>query len=170
MKRVILDTNIYGRIIERGDVDFVLNNLPASCIIIYGSDIIRKELRDTPKEKIMIAENKKMKIRLLLLSLYDFTVKNHQLKTTSAVKELAEAYYIAYKKFGSLKSSKGIINDFTIVSTATINKLDVVYSEDNKTMLGQYALNSYELVNRIKKLKTPLFKSYEEFKNEINKK
>ncbi len=170
MKRELLDSNIYGKIVEKMDVDSVLDNLPKSGIIVYGSDVVRKELRDTPKEKIMIAENKKIKIRLLLLSLYDFIVKNHQLKTTDSMKELAEAYYIAYKKFGGSKTRAEIINDFIIVSTATLNKLDVVYSEDSKTMLSKEAITSYELVNSIKKLKTPQFKSYEEFKNEISKK
>ena len=170
MKRELLDSNIYGKIIENMDIDFVLNKLPNSSIIVYGSDIIRKELRDTPKEKIMVSQNKKIKIRILLLSLYDFIVKSHQLKTTDAVKEIAEAYYIAYKKFGGSKVRDEIINDFIIVSTAAINRLDVVYSEDNKTMLNKDATKSYELVNSIKKLKTPQFKSYEEFKNEISKK
>ena len=170
MKRELLDSNIYGKIIEYKDVDFMLSNLPKSGIVVYGSEIIRKELRDTPKEKIMISENKKIKIRLLLLSLYDFVVGNHQLKTTDAIKELADAYYIAYKKFGGLKERHEIINDFLIVSTATLNRLDVIYSADNKTMVGKDAVKSYDLVNSIKKLKKPKFKSYEEFKNEISKK
>ena len=170
MKRELLDSNIYGKIIEKMEVNFVLNNLPKSNTLIYGSDIIRKELRDTPKEKIVIAENKKKKIRILLLNLYDFIVKNHQLKTTDDVKELAEAYYMAYKKFGGFRLRESMINDFMIVSIATLNKLDVVYSEDNNTMLNNYAVKSYELVNSIKKLNTPKFKSYEEFKNEISKK
>ncbi len=170
MKRELLDSNIYGRIIEKMEMDFVLNNLPKSGIIIYGSETIRKELRDTPKEKIMVAENKKIKIRLLLLNIYDFIVKNHQLKATDSIKELAEAYYLAYKKFGGLKARVEIINDFIIVSTATLNKLDVVYSEDKKTMLGDDAIKSYGLINSIKKLKNPKFKTYEEFKNEISKK
>ncbi|MBI3035489.1 hypothetical protein HYY71_04140, partial [Candidatus Woesearchaeota archaeon] len=72
MKRELLDSNIYGKIVEKMEMDFVLNNLPKSNIIIYGSDVIRKELRDTPKEKIMITENKKTKIRILLLNIYDF--------------------------------------------------------------------------------------------------
>ena len=170
MKRELLDSNIYGKIVEKMEMDFVLNNLPKSNIIVYGSDVIRKELRDTPKEKIMITENKKTKIRILLLNIYDFIVKNHQLKTTEAVKKLADTYYVAYKKFNGHKPKEHIINDFLIVSTATLNKLDVVYSEDNKTMLGREAVKSYELVNSIKKLRTPKFKSYEEFKNEISKK
>ena len=170
MKRELLDSNIYGKIIENMEVDLILNNLPKSGIIVYGSEIIRKELRNTPKEKIMVTENKRIKIRLLLLNIYDFVVRNHQLKATDAVKELAEAYFIAYKKFGGIKARNEIINDFIIVSTATLNKLDVVYSEDNKTMLGTKAIQCYELVNSIKKLKTPKFKSYEEFKNEISKK
>ena len=170
MKRELLDSNIYGKIIEKMEVDFVLNNLPKSGIVVYGIDIIRKELRDTPKEKIIVSENKRIKIRLLLLNIYDFIVKNHQLKTTDNIKELAEMYYIAYKKIGGFKARNEIINDFIIVATATLNRLDVVYSEDNKTMLGKDAIKSYDLINSIKKLRTPRFKSYEEFKNEISKK
>ena len=170
MKKELLDTNIYGKIIEKLDVDFVLSNLPKPNLTVYGSDVIRKELRDTPKGKIIVAKNKRVKIRLLLLNLYYFILKNHQLKTTEAIEELAQAYYIAYKKFGGFKPREEIINDFIVVSTATINKLDVVYSDDNKTMLSEDAAKSYELVNSIKKLKTPKFKSYEEFKNEISKK
>ena len=52
MERVILDSNIYGKSIEEGDINFVLSRLTISKIIVYGSDIIRKELRDTPKEKM----------------------------------------------------------------------------------------------------------------------
>ena len=106
----------------------------------------------------------------MLLNIYDFIVKNHQLKTTDNIKELAEMYYIVYKKIGGFKARNEIINDFIIVATATLNRLDVVYSEDNKTMLGKDAIKSYDLINSIKKLRTPRFKSYEEFKNEISKK
>ena len=170
MRRELLDSNIYGKIIENLDMDFVLNRLPNSKIIVYGSDIIRRELRDTPTDKIMISENKKVKIRILLLHLYDFIVKNHQLATSEDVTELAVDYYTAYKKFGGYKSKEDIINDFKIVSTATLNRLDIVYSEDNKTMLSEESIKSYDLVNSMKKLITPKFKSYEEFKNEISKK
>ena len=74
------------------------------------------------------------------------------------------------KKFGGSKGVQEIIDDFLIVAAATINRLDIVYSEDSKTMMSAESLKSYELVNSIKKLKTPNFKKYEEFKNEINRK
>ena len=170
MKRVILDTNIYGKIIENMDIDFVIDNLSKSGIVIYGNDIIRKELRDTSKKKIIVAENKKIKIRILLLSIYDFIIKNRQFIVTGKLNELADSYYIVYKKFGGRKTQEEIIADFKIVSTATLNKLDIVYSDDNKTMLSTESIKSYELVNSIKRLETPKFKSYEEFKKEISKK
>jgi len=170
MKRVILDSNIYGKIIEKMDMNFVLERSSKTNLVIYGTDLIRKELRDTPKKKIMVSENKKVKIRLLLLNLYDTIVKNHQLKTTEVIKDTAEAYYLAYKQFEGLKSREEIINDFRIVSTATINGLDIIYSEDNRTMISDKSVKSYELVNKIKKLKTPSFESYEEFKNDLSKK
>lgn len=170
MKRVILDTNIYGKIIEEMNLDLILENLSKSNIVIYGNDVIRKELRDTPKEKIMISQNKKVKIRIMLLNTYDFLVKEHSLKTTESAMKLAETYYIAYKNLGGSRVIKEMANDFIIVATATLSNLSIVYSEDNKTMCSGEALKSYELVNRIKELKTPEFKSYEGFRNEINKK
>ena len=63
MKRVILDTNIYGRIIERDDADLVLNSIAKSGIIVYSCDVIRKELRKMSKEKITISYGKKRKLR-----------------------------------------------------------------------------------------------------------
>ncbi len=42
-------------------------------------------------------------------------------------------------------------------------------SEDNATMLNNFALRSYLVVNSVLKLKTPRFIGYEEFKKEIKK-
>ena len=55
MKRVLLDTNIYGEIVKRGDTElvkrFVENRLSMN-IAVYGNSVVRKELRDVPKKKL----------------------------------------------------------------------------------------------------------------------
>ena len=61
MKRVLLDTNIYGKIIERGEVELIESLMEKEKgIFVYGSKVVRKELRNTPKE---IAVKEKNKLR-----------------------------------------------------------------------------------------------------------
>lgn len=44
MKRVILDTNIYGKIIEKGEVELVESLMEkVKDIFVYGSDVARKD-------------------------------------------------------------------------------------------------------------------------------
>lgn len=68
MKRVLLDTNIYGRIVERQQEERVKESLGNSPdIIVYGFDVVRKELRATSR-KIRFG---KKSVRIALLTLYD---------------------------------------------------------------------------------------------------
>ena len=67
MKRVILDTNIYGRIVDMEQVEEVRELAEKRRdIIIYGFDIIRKELRKTPRGMTI----GKGKYRMVLLTLF----------------------------------------------------------------------------------------------------
>ena len=167
MKRVILDTNIYGRIIERDDADLVLNSIAKSGIIVYSCDVIRKELRKMSKEKITISYGKKRKLRSLILGLYHSLVKRN-LPVTEEIMDTAGLYYSTYMKLGGVISRDKIMNDFIIVSHASRNNLDIIYSDDTDTMLSFLSIKSYEIVNTIKKLRTPRFKKYGDFKNDIS--
>lgn len=169
MKRVILDTNIYGEIIRFEDTQFMLDNIPKSGLMVYGTRLIRKELRDTPRQKVIVAEEKKRKLRLLLLALYDAIVNGHNLEEGQKADSIANAYFLAYKEMGGIARLEEIEKDFRIISVASINSLDVIYSNDNKTLAHPLALKSYNLINAINKLKTPILKNYEEFKNDIRK-
>ena len=57
-----------------------------------------------------------------------------------------------------------MFNDFLIVACAAINELDIVVSEDNKTMLSEYAIKTYDTVNSLRYHKTPKFIRYDEFR------
>ena len=157
MKKVIFDTNIYGNIIIDEKSELSKNKL--NQFIIYGNKVIKNELRNAPKKKDKYSKN----LRMDLLRLYDDLVK-HDLKITKEVIELAENYYRIYKEFKGYIQYKKIINDFIIVACASLYKLDIVISSDEKSMLSINAVRAYNIVNEIKKLRTPDFINYEKFK------
>ena len=77
MKRVIMDTNVYGLIVVDLDRNKVKEALKKGLrVIVYGMPLIRKELRDTPKNIRAEGAN----LRNYLLSLYDEVTGNRTLK------------------------------------------------------------------------------------------
>ena len=56
------------------------------------------------------------------------------------------------------------MKDFSIVSVASINNLDIVASNDERSMLTENALRAYNLINSIINKRTPKFVSYKNFK------
>ena len=164
MKRVLLDTNIYGLLI----VDPMRKSLKEKLIesneyVVYGLSIIRKELRDTPRD-ILGPDGK---LRIFLLQMYDDITKLRSLETTRAMEDLAQAYYLAYREFGGLSAHQEIIKDFIIVACSSARSMDIIVSHDQRTMLSPAALKAYALVNKIKKLAVPRFINYENFKKEL---
>jgi len=149
------------------DVDLVMNNIAKSGIVVYSCDIIKKELRKMSKERITISYGKKRKLRSLILGLYHSLVKRN-LPVTEEILDTAGLYHSTYMKLGGMISGDKIMNDFIIVSLASSNNLDIVYSDDADTMLSFLSIKSYDIVNAIKKLRTPQFKKYGDFKNDIS--
>lgn len=163
MKKVLLDTSVYGRIIEKEEGE-LFKELVKDKIIVYGNKLIRKELRETPK-KIKILEKEKLRnLRIYLLTLYDELVKDHSFEITNDMLNLAENYYVTYKELGGNRAKESIFNDFAIIACASIRKIDIVVSEDEKSMLGREAIRAYKLVNKIRKERIPNFINYERLK------
>ena len=54
-------------------------------------------------------------------------------------------------------------NDFQIVACATIHQLDILVTQDRRTMISEDARRAYEIANRKNKLETPAFLSVEIF-------
>ena len=123
-------------------------------MVIYGNRFIRKELRRSNIKSL----------RLSLLSLYDEIAKK-EYEITDEMEEIANSYYETYREFGGSKSKDSIINDFIIVACATLHNLDLVVSEDEKSMLTENAIRAYNLVNSIIRKRTPEFVGYERFRN-----
>ena len=161
MKRMLPDTNFYGRLAQDPERLNVASSIKTNIkFLIYGFKIIRDELRDIPK-KIKI-EGKSLRIDLL--NLYDEIVEEHNIKFTEVIAQRAEDYYKAYREFGGSKSKIEMINDFVIVACASLNDLDIVISDDERSMLTENAIRAYNLVNSVIRKRTPQFISYEKFK------
>ncbi len=162
--RIILDTSIYGKIIEDRLEDRIIEKavIHKHDLIIYGIKIIRKELRAAPKHS-----KDRYDLRLALLKLYDALIKDHELEIKPLANTLALLYYKYYRRNGGSVSWKEIMNDMLIVAEATISKLDIIVSDDNRTMLSQPAKKSYYSVNKEHNLITPNFIGYNEFKRKL---
>ena len=160
MKRVLLDANIYGLMIKNGEAENISKEIGNKKIIVYGNDVIRKELRTVPKHVIF----EKRKLRIVLLGLYDRIIKGHSYQTTYLIKNLAEDYIKTFQELFGRVAKKKILNDFLIVACASINELDILVSDDKKTMLSDYSKKVYKIVNELKNYKTPEFLTYNGFK------
>lgn len=138
MKRIILDTNIYGLIISDTNKEIVRDGIEKKKkVIAYNIPLIRKELRDTPRKLRVEGEN----LRNYLLRIYDEFTKGHEIKFISQAEELAEIYFVTYKELGGFAGKQEMLKDFII--------------------------RTYRIVNQIKQIIMPRFMNYEEFKKEI---
>lgn len=167
MKRVMIDTNVYEFLLKYIERDILENILLQKNIVFYGSSIIRKELREISKVKKEIVDGQLKGLRNTLLNIYDLMVGRHHYQITKQMEELADKYFTVYKTFGGFATEKEIIDDFRIVACASLNSLDILVSEDTKTMLSEFALKSYESVNKIFGFKTPRFIKFNEFRNRL---
>ena len=149
-KRVLFDTNVYGFLtgetISKID-ELVLNKF----ISVYGCSVVRKELRNTSKSALKSGKS----VRNRLLSMYDSYVpeKRNYLVGSPSI-SLAEEYW---QEFTGNGKKKNIMNDFLIAATSSIHSLDILVTEDIKTMSSVEAINSYKIVNEGLNFRTPKF-------------
>lgn len=160
MKRILLDTNIYGLIVKDADVVKIRYNVPKKKDIIYGIDIIRKELRNTPKKAKILDKN----LRVSMLTIYDTFVGKHTIITSEKMESIAKKYYSTYKKLGGMMPPKELEKDYTIVACASLKDMDIVVSNDKHTMLGDFSRKAFDIVNDVLGISTPNFWEYNKFK------
>lgn len=165
MKRIIFDTSVYGELIKETNIANAILRLVPEKYVIYGTKIIRNELRDIAKEAKIEGKSK----RNLLLQLYDSFVRqdHHDLDSTALIEIIAIEFYKKYKANGGSKSLQEMINDLRIVACASFYNLDIVVSNDEKSMLAEHALPAYATVCKEFNLHTPEFLSYRKFKETI---
>ena len=165
-RKYLLDSNIYGEMVVDIEIELLKEDYEKcrNVMLIYGiKEIIRKELRATPKDtKVGVR-----KLRSNLLGLYDIFAGEHELSVTEEHKHLANEYFKSYIKFGGSKSKNEMFNDLVVVACASSKGMDVVVSEDEKTMLTENALKAYKFINRANKKTNPRFIGYKAFKSEL---
>ncbi|MBU2589179.1 MAG: hypothetical protein KKA65_04205 [Nanoarchaeota archaeon] len=167
MLRVIFDTNIYGLLIEENNIEKINNSLSKDKeFIIYGFKPIRKELRQTSKTLKL----GKIKQRNLLLCTYDELTKGKTLKFSREIYSLALNFYKKYREYGGIRNWKttNIDVDFIIVACACYYKLDIVISNDTKTMLNPKSLKAYRAIALKEALRVPNFWKYNDLKRRYN--
>ncbi|MBI5001985.1 PIN domain-containing protein [Candidatus Woesearchaeota archaeon] len=165
MKRILLDTNVYGRLMEDKEFLSRLLILVPSFFVVYGSTIIRQELRDISKKAKFQGKSK----RTFALSVYDAFIRkeNHTLQNTDLILLIAHKYFEAYKQKKGSFSFDELLVDFTLVALASFHKLDLIVSNDKRTMVSDKAKAAFSQVNTQYQLRTPEFYTYENFKKYV---
>lgn len=154
--RMLLDTNVYPALLEKENVADLAATLQSSHILIYGFDLVRKELRAVPRDKMHEGRN----YRGLLLEYYDSLTQKRTLYSTPYLDAIAEKYLEQYS--GGISKEK-LRTDFRIVACASVNRLDIIVTEDFHSMVSDPALRCFEKVNRENGLRTPRFYRWNEF-------
>lgn len=162
MNHLLLDTNIYGLLITDKDFHDLHSKLEAfkqtKQLLVYGLDVIRGELKASPRQKIG-----GINLQATLLRAYSsFTIKEYTLE--DRFQEVADEYYRAYTQLGGNLPKNELNTDFLIVACASWKCINVVVSEDNATMLSELSINAYKKVNQQKNLHFPEFIGYQKFK------
>ena len=103
-----------------------------------------------------------------MLSLYD-TLARKTYTIDRNTQNLAEKYFVAYRSLGGSIGKEKIMNDFLIVASTALKNMDIVVSEDNKTMLNDFSIKSYNIVNKLEKRRMPGFIGFDDFKKEIRR-
>ncbi len=145
LKKILLDTNIYGWAVEDKYVLNLLNKFikgkkhTPQTIIIFGFDTVMKELKNNP--------HKPTKVRTL--SLYKSAV-SEKLKGNKEVQDLADAYFAACKN----SKIKITIEDCEIVAASTLNSIDFIVTNNRRTLNNPGTLKIVEKINS-DQFKTP---------------
>ncbi|MDD4877698.1 MAG: hypothetical protein PHO02_01525 [Candidatus Nanoarchaeia archaeon] len=161
MVHVLLDICIYGRFFEDADgLHLAEEIIKDEKFIIHNFRLIRDELRNTSVKKAIRSKN----LRVQMINLYDKLVKGRIIVEDKAIKSLAKEYFSEYKKQGGNLGQKSIINDLKISACAALKGIDILYSEDNKSLKSVNALAAYNIVNLKHNLRTPNFIGYSTLK------
>jgi len=164
MRRILLDTNIYGLIVEKHEREEFKELINKTDIIVYGCSIVRKELRNVPKNVTILTPDGLRKVRTLLLSLYDAITKEHEIIVDDNTIKLAQKYLNEFTRITKQTNIVHLKIDFILVACATVHNLDLIVSDDHTTLLSPTALNAYQSINAEEGFKLPPIIKYDHLK------
>ena len=145
--------------IEIPDRTWLFDGLQKSNAIVCGSAVVRQELRNIPKKDLIGNE----KTRNLCLNLYDALVEDKRnYAVTNLVEVAAKAYF---ENYVGKYSWEELEKDFLIVATASVHKVNIVVSNDEKTMISKDCINAYNSANKMLQFETPKFMKLGEFRH-----
>lgn len=81
---------------------------------------------------------------------------------------MARKYHDNYIKRGGSVLFKNIETDFTIVACASMYGLDIVVSDDKRTMFKKRVLKTYKSINKKENLRNPEFWFYKDLKEKYS--
>ena len=154
MLKWILDTNIYGELVEEENkvvAEKIKSEKNNGNIIIHNFKTIRNELR----------EAKAMNV----LEVYDILTANTVHLSDNKIEEIAEAYFCKYKENGGMQEkTQNFMNDMRIIAFASLKGTDVICSNDKKAFHNKLAKRTYVEVNGKFLLRPPYFIDLEELR------
>tara|TARA_Y100000310_G_scaffold308106_1_gene350871 strand:- start:459 stop:938 length:480 start_codon:yes stop_codon:yes gene_type:complete len=155
MLKWILDTNIYGELVEEEHNEKLVAKLEKEKIngniVIHNFKVIRNELR----------EAKAMNV----LEIYDKLTANTIHLSDKKVEEIAEAYFKKYKENGGIQEkTQNFMNDMRIIAFASLKGTDVICSNDKKAFHNNLAKRTYVEINGKLLLRPPYFINLEELR------
>ena len=155
MLKWILDTNIYGELVEEEENkrlgEIIGKEKINGNIIIHNFKIIRNELREARAMNV--------------LELYDKLTANTIHISDKKVEEIAEAYFRKYKENGGIQEkTQNFMNDMRIIAFASLKGTDVICSNDKKAFHNKLAKRTYVEVNGKFLLRPPYFIDLEELR------
>lgn len=147
MKIIVLDTNVYGWYIEysiKGSRQFeAVSSFTMLSKILEMKSVVEVLATETIEREIKDAKNS------TLSELFYSTIKG-VIKTSKRISELAEEYFQECKK---VKLRLVTIDDCEIVASATIAGVQLLITENRKTLNNPNVIRIIEIVNSSKGLK-----------------
>ncbi len=167
MKKLLLDTSIYGEMIVDADLDVLLVWFSSKRDILpYGFTVVKKELKDVPESTPFLERETQRLVRWL----YAFFTRGRTLVVRrDKVQELAQEYCRVYEQLGGLFPLSHVENEFLIVACGSITNMDIVTSDDNVPMVSETTARVYEKVNAKRGLRVPRFFDYDDFRGMVFK-
>lgn len=163
MKELMLDTSVYGELV---DDDLALSKIVKHVnrlFLVYGSSTVRKELEGTPAITLVSrGKFKGLNLRELLLWLYRLFVEESggEIRSSDLIEVVALRYLLEYKSKGK---SGQMLNDFRIVAAASLQKLRLFISAD-KRQISNHCIAVYVAVNAHYQLELPVLVPFNDFK------
>lgn len=174
MMSIVFDSSVYGELALDEPFLYELSKQVNAAFAVLGSEVVEEELQNTPADKkIKEGKFKGMSLREFLATAYKLiTRRSETMLKTDLVEIVAAKYYVVYAKeaarTGLAKKEDKLLNDFRIVSSASLRGADFLVSADVASMLNAEAVKAYEIVNGVFQLKTPVLLAYGEFKRRFS--